>query len=156
MLFEMKAIARLSCLGPLLASLFGSPVEAVGSPPFNPTPQKTAIMREAVKRINLAIESKLEEKQISYNTPLNDYLFVRRIYVDLTGTIPTYEQVTSFVRNKDPYKRTRLVNQLLASEGYVSHTYNYFADMLRIQTKMPGSNLRADPFVAWPVDAVWC
>lgn len=111
-------------------------------------------MREAVKRINLAIESKLEEKQISYNPTLNDYLFVRRIYVDLTGTIPTYEQVNSFVRNKDPYKRTRLVNQLLASEGYVSHTYNYFADMLRIQTKMPGSNLRADPFIAWLKDSL--
>ena len=74
--------------------------------------------------------------------------------MDLTGTIPTYEQVTSFVRNKDPYKRTRLVNQLLASEGYVSHTYNYFADMLRIQTRMPGSNLRADPFVAWLKDSL--
>ena len=111
-------------------------------------------MREAVNRINLSIEQKLAENQIPYNAPLNDYLFVRRIYIDLTGTIPTYEQVISFVRNKDPFKRTRLINQLLASEGYVSHLYNYLADMLRIQSQMPGNNLRSDPFIAWLKDSI--
>ena len=111
-------------------------------------------MREAVNRINLSIEQKLAEKKIPYNETLNDYLFVRRIYVDLSGTIPTYEQVISFVRNRDPYKRTRLINYLLASEGYVSHLYNYLANLLRIQSQMPGSNLRSDPFIAWLKDSI--
>ena len=151
----MKPIFKiyLLCL-PIILGIYGQRIQAAGPPAFNPTPEKTAIMRESVKRINWAIENKLQEEKIPYNASLNDYLFVRRIYVDLTGSIPTYEQVVSFVRNKDPFKRTRLINHLLASEGYVSHTYNYFADMLRIQSKMPGANLRADPFVAWLKDSI--
>ncbi|MFP6892749.1 MAG: DUF1549 domain-containing protein, partial [Opitutales bacterium] len=128
----MKVLPRLFCLAPLVAaSLAFTPKARAVPPPFNPSPQKTAIMREAVNRINLSIEQKLAEKKIPYNETLNDFLFVRRIYVDLSGTIPTYEQVISFVRNRDPYKRTRLINQLLASEGYVSHLYNYLADLFR-------------------------
>jgi hypothetical protein len=151
----MKVLPRLFCLAPLVAASFAfTPKARAVPPPFNPSPQKTAIMREAVNRINLSIEQKLAEKEIPYNESLNDHLFVRRIYVDLSGTIPTYEQVTSFVRNRDPYKRTRLINQLLASEGYVSHLYNYLADLFRIQSQMPGSNLRSDPFIAWLKDSI--
>ena len=95
-------------------------------------------MRVAVQRINLAIEQKLLEKNLTYNSGLNDFLFARRIYVDLTGTIPSYEELVTFVNSSNPNKRTYLINQLLASEGYVSHNYNYFADLLRIQTKMQG------------------
>ncbi|MBU60999.1 MAG: hypothetical protein CMI26_00700 [Opitutae bacterium] len=154
MFIKMKVLPSLSCLAPLVALLAFAPKARSVPPPFNPSPQKTAIMREAVNRINLSIEQKLAEKKIPYNESLNDFLFVRRIYVDLSGTIPTYEQVTSFVRSRDPYKRTRLINQLLASEGYVSHFYNYLADLFRIQSQMPGSNLRSDPFIAWLKDSI--
>lgn len=145
----MKAIPSLTG-SLLLALLFLCLSRAAAAPKaFDPSPQKTDLMRKAVQRINLAIEHKLSEKGQRYNEPLNDYLFVRRIYVDLTGSIPTYEQVNAFVRSRNPYKRTLLINQLLGSEGYVSHLYNYLADMLRIQTRIPGSNLRSDPFIAW-------
>ena len=104
--------------------------------PFNPSAEKVDIMRIAVGRINQAIEKKLVENNLTYNSSLNDFLFARRVYVDLTGTIPTYEELVTFANNENKNKRTFLVNQLLASEGYVSHNYNYFADLLRIQTKM--------------------
>ena len=59
-------------------------------PFFNPNKEKVAIMRVAVQRINLAIEQKLLEENLTYNAGLNDFLFARRVYVDLTGTIPSY------------------------------------------------------------------
>jgi len=117
-------------------------------------PKKLPVMQYSVNRINRVIERKLTEKGKTYNVSMNDYIFVRRIYVDLTGTIPTYDQVQSFVSSRDPVKRKRLVNQLLASEGFVSHTYNYFADMLRIQSNVPGENLRMDAFSSWLKDAI--
>lgn len=118
------------------------------------SPQKIAIMQESVNRINRLIERALAENGKSYNVLLNDHVFIRRVYVDLTGTIPTYEQVQSFVGSRDPYKRMRLVNRLLSTEGYVSHNYNYFADMLRIQSNLPGENLRMDPFASWLKGAI--
>lgn len=116
--------------------------------------QKLPIMQQSVERINRLIEKRLVEEGKTYNVPLNDYIFVRRIYVDLTGTIPSYDQVQSFVGSRDPYKRMRLINQLLASEGFVSHSYNYFADLLRIQSSIPGENLRVDAFASWLKDAI--
>ncbi|MFP6854269.1 MAG: DUF1549 domain-containing protein, partial [Opitutales bacterium] len=102
-----------------------------------------------MNRINRAVEKGLSENKIPYNAPLNDYIFVRRLYVDLTGTIPSYDQVQSFVGSRNPYKRTRLINELISSEGFVSHNYNYFADLLRIQSTIPGEDLRMDAFSTW-------
>jgi hypothetical protein len=122
--------------------------------PFNPSKEKVAIMRVAVQRINQAIEQKLIEKNLNYNSGLNDFLFARRVYVDLTGTIPSYEELVTFVNRSVPNKRTYLINQLLASEGYVSHNYNYFADLLRIQTKMQGGKINSALFTGWLKDSI--
>jgi hypothetical protein len=121
----------------------------LGAGPFNPTKEKVNIMRAGVKRINQAIEGKLVENNLNYNTKLNDFLFARRIFVDLTGTIPTYEELVTFVNDERANKRTFLINQLLNSEGYVSHNYNYFADLFRIQTKMQGQKINSALFTGW-------
>ncbi|MBT3667292.1 MAG: DUF1549 domain-containing protein [Opitutae bacterium] len=122
--------------------------------PFNPSKEKVAIMRVAVQRINQAVEQKLIEKNLNYNSGLNDFLFARRVYVDLTGTIPSYEELVTFVNRSVSNKRTYLINQLLASEGYVSHNYNYFADLLRIQTKMQGGKINSALFTGWLKDSI--
>lgn len=122
--------------------------------PFNPSADKVDIMRIAVGRINQAIEKKLVENNLTYNSSLNDFLFARRVYVDLTGAIPTYEDLVTFANNENKNKRTFLVNQLLASEGYVSHNYNYFADLLRIQTKMQDRKYNTALFTGWLKDSI--
>src|SRR5262245_23415853 len=48
-----------------------------------------------------------------------DAEFVRRVYLDLTGTIPTAAEVRSFLDDRSLDKRAKLVNRLLASDGYV-------------------------------------
>jgi len=122
--------------------------------PFNPSKEKVGIMRTSVRIINEVIDTKLSEEKLTYNSALNDFLFARRIYVDLTGTIPTYEELVHFANDNRANKRTYLVNRLLASEGYVSHTFNYFADLLRIQTKMTGSKSTSENFTGWLKDSI--
>ena len=103
----------------------------------------------AVKRIDNAVESKLREQGIQPNAPLSDEQFVRRIYLDLAGTIPTYQQTADFLTDRDPQKRFNLVTTLLDTEGHVSHQYNYYADLFRIQDLVPGTYLRTDGFSHW-------
>ena len=71
----------------------------LGAGPFKKKKEKVNIMRVGVKRINQAIEGKLIEQNLNYNTKLNDFLFARRVFVDLTGTIPTYEELVTFVND---------------------------------------------------------
>ena len=121
---------------------------------FNPSKEKVQIMRVAVQRINWAIEEKLKGENLVYNTELNDFMFARRVFVDLTGTIPTYEDLVQFINDESASKRSFLINRLLASEGYVSTSYNYFADLLRIQTKMPGEKINSALFTGWLKDSL--
>ena len=47
-----------------------------------------------------------------------DAEFLRRIWIDLAGTIPTSDQARAFLDDKDPAKREKLVDRLLASPDF--------------------------------------
>jgi hypothetical protein len=61
----------------------------------------------------------------------DDAEFIRRAYIDITGTLPTPEQTRSFVADRDQAKRERLVDQLLDSPVYASFFAIKWADILR-------------------------
>jgi hypothetical protein len=61
----------------------------------------------------------------------NDYEFCRRAYLDLTGRIPTPEQLAGFVRGTAADKRDRLIDELLASPAWVDHWAYWFGDLVR-------------------------
>ena len=63
-----------------------------------------------------------------------DEAFVRRIYLDVVGRIPTAREAEQFLQSTDPKKREHLIDQLLASNGYVQHYFNFWADVLRAQS----------------------
>jgi len=60
-----------------------------------------------------------------------DWEFVRRIYLDLTGRIPTPAQTLAFVNGTAATKRADLVEQLLASPEYVDKWTMYFGDLYK-------------------------
>jgi hypothetical protein len=62
----------------------------------------------------------------------NDYEFARRVYLDLTGRIPTPEQLALFVNSEVPDKRDKLIDELLESPAWVDHWSYWYADLLRI------------------------
>ena len=110
---------------------------------------QTVIIGESIRKIDAAVEAGLAKQGLKYNEPLNEHMFVRRIYADLAGRIPTYNELTNYLNNQHPTKRQLLVSNLLNSEDYVSHNFNFFADLLRIQSTVPGTFLRTDAFSFW-------
>jgi hypothetical protein len=62
-----------------------------------------------------------------------DYLFIRRVSLDITGTLPTPDQVEKFVADKDPQKRAKLVDALLEKPEYSYFFANKWADILRVK-----------------------
>ncbi len=55
-------------------------------------------------------------------TLCSDAAFLRRVYLDVIGVIPTEAEAKSFLNDKSPDKRTRLVDDLLArNEDYAAH-----------------------------------
>ena len=78
----------------------------------------------ASQRIDQMIEKNYAAQEIQPNPPASDPVFVRRVYLDIIGRIPTRGETLAFLESKEPNKRTKLIDQLLASDGYVSHHFN--------------------------------
>ncbi len=56
----------------------------------------------------------------------DDARYLRRIYLDITGMIPPPEVVTEFLADKSPDRRSKAVDRLLDSPGYVANWTNYW------------------------------
>jgi hypothetical protein len=64
-----------------------------------------------------------------------DEQFIRRVSLDITGTLPTPKQVKDFVADTDPAKRDKLVDRLLEAPEYAYYFANKWADILRVKRK---------------------
>lgn len=69
------------------------------------------------------------------NPAASDEIFVRRIHLDLVGRIPTHRETVGFLADTSPDKRSRLIDRLLASEGFTLHQFHFYADLLRVLSK---------------------
>ncbi len=98
----------------------------------------SASVREAAKQIDDLVAKGYEQSKLSPTRVVNDEEFLRRVYLDLNGAIPTLAQAKAFLDSRDPAKRQKLIDELLDSPGYISHTYNYWADLLRISNRTRG------------------
>jgi hypothetical protein len=84
-----------------------------------------------------------------FNPLASDEQFVRRVYLDIAGRIPNYEETATFLKNADRTKRSKLIDMLLESEGAKTHLYNYFAEMLRVKDDFEQDNVRGTPYIGW-------
>ena len=107
----------------------------------------------AAMRIDRMVEKNYEKHNVVAHPMTTDAQFVRRVYLDITGMIPTLPQVTSFLNDKTASKRARLIDQLLNSRGYGSHSYNYWANILRL-TDRPTNNIMGYPYNEWVKDSL--
>lgn len=69
-----------------------------------------------------------------------DEVFVRRAYLDLTGTLPTPKEVLAFVADKDAKKREALIDKLVDSPEFAYFFANKWADILRVKRGRDGQN----------------
>ncbi|MDB6069548.1 MAG: hypothetical protein JWL81_719 [Verrucomicrobiales bacterium] len=61
----------------------------------------------------------------------SDAEFLRRAYLDVTGTLPPVEEAVAFAADADPDKRVKLADRLLAHPAYADHWAVKWADLLR-------------------------
>jgi hypothetical protein len=97
------------------------------------TKLKADYVKKAAYQIDFHIGSTLVAKGLKFNPPATDSQFVRRVYLDTIGRIPTAEEATLFLKDNTPDKRAKLIDALLASPGYTMHMFDWMGDMLRIK-----------------------
>lgn len=60
-----------------------------------------------------------------------DTEFIRRVFLDVLGTLPTPEEIRTFVASAEPNKREKLVDDVLARPEYVDYWTLKWGDLLR-------------------------
>lgn len=104
------------------------------------------------QQIDMFVEQNLKRNRLQPLPPSTDEEFLRRIYLDIIGRIPTAEEAKAFLDRESPTKRSELINELLDSDGYVSHTFNWWADILRVQTEQ--QNAGGVEYANWVKNAI--
>jgi hypothetical protein len=87
----------------------------------------------------------------------DDVAFIRRVYLDVIGLLPTPQEVDSFVQNSSPDKRASLARRLLADKrAYTEHWLTFWNDLLRNDDG--GIGFREDgrkSITAWLYRSLW-
>lgn len=79
----------------------------------------------------------LFEAQIKPSKGCSDAVFLRRAYIDATGTIPTAEEAEAFLKDFGDDKRNRLVDDLLDRDAYADYWAMRWCDVLRVKAEFP-------------------
>ncbi len=133
-------------------------VDSAGQVTAGPIPGETAIMARYMNHICVAnvvipqtqvlpgelfaqlprsgfiddlVYAKLQKLAIRPSDPITDELFMRRVYLDLIGRLPTPDEAREFLAATDLDKREVLVDTLLDRGEYADHWAGYWADLLR-------------------------
>lgn len=83
---------------------------------------------------------------------------IRRLYLDLTGLLPTPEEVAAFVKDKDPAAYEKLVDKLLASPHFGERWGRFWLDLARYADSdgYLGDSIRPHAWVyrEWVIQAI--
>jgi hypothetical protein len=81
--------------------------------------------------IDRFVFAKQKELQLSPAPLATDEVFLRRVYLDTIGVLPTPEEARAFLDSKDPAKRSKLIDWLLERDEYAAFWALKWADVLR-------------------------
>jgi len=70
---------------------------------------------------------------------VSDETFLRRAFIDIAGRIPTLQEFDRYLSSK--LDRLALVDDLINSPGYISHSHNYWLDALRVKERVAKNTL---------------
>lgn len=77
---------------------------------------------EALRKvIDREIAAAWKANEITPAAPASDAAYLRRVYLDLAGTLPTFEEARAFLDDESPDKRVALVDRLLADKRHARH-----------------------------------
>jgi hypothetical protein len=110
----------------------------VSVPLANPFDPKLFADSPRVNFIDEHVLRKLEALRIPPAGPCTDHEFIRRAFLDCTGSLPPPAEVTSFVADPRPDKRARLIDSLLERPEFVDYWSYKWSDLLLVSSqKLP-------------------
>lgn len=109
-----------------------------------------------LNKIDELVFVRLQQLNIAPAQLCSDAVFVRRVYLDVTGTLPSAAEARQFILDHGPNKRAALIDRLLEREEFADYLAMKWGDVLRIKAEFP-INLwpnAAQSYHRWIHDAI--
>lgn len=88
-------------------------------------------------KIDELVFARLKQLGIQPATLCTDAVFVRRIHLDVIGTLPTSQEAREFIEDRDPNKRRVLIDRLLDRDEFADYWATKWCDLLRVKAEFP-------------------
>jgi hypothetical protein len=118
-----------ACMVPVA---YGGDARAAATAPF-----ETAGELAPHNRIDELVFAHWKDLGIQPANLCSDSVFVRRAWLDVTGTLPTAQQASEFLANKDANKRAALIDRLLDRDEFADYWAMKWSDLLRVKAEFP-------------------
>ncbi len=104
----------------------------------------------AFNAVDRFINHRLEAAKKSPAKLVEDWAFLRRVTLDVIGTVPTPAQIETFFADKPQGRRERYIDRLLANPGWADHWVGYWQDVLAENPNIVNPTLNnTGPFRWW-------
>jgi len=90
-----------------------------------------------VNVIDRHVRAELERRGMEPARRCSDEVFVRRVYLDVIGTLPRPAEVLAFLADRRPDKRARLIEALLERDEFADYWSLKWSDVLRVKAEFP-------------------
>ena len=128
----MKLLHILFCRLCLAAGLGMAALGDVPVAPYDGEP-----VQAASGPIDEAVFGRLQKLHILPARLCSDAVFLRRVYLDVTGTIPNAAEARSFLADTRADKRDQVIDDLLSRDGFASYASMKWCDLLRVKSEFP-------------------
>ncbi len=116
------------------------------------TAQDSAV--EVAAQIDESIAKELMATETTPADRSTDEDFLRRVTLDIAGTLPSARQVTLFGLDPSRNKRAKLIDELLASDDYAETWARYWRDVILLRATNQRATLVSRPFIAWMTESL--
>ncbi len=86
-------------------------------------------VKDASTQIDSLVFQKLNKLGIRQSAVADDVTFLRRVSLDISGTLPSPQEIRQFVADSDVQKRSHKIDQLLNSKAYNAWWTTFFCDL---------------------------
>lgn len=121
-------------------SLFGSLTGVSDTGTNAPAPSASYDLPATHNRVDELVRTTLREQGTPLSAPCTDEVFIRRVFLDVIGSLPTAAEVRAFLADARPEKRALLIDALLDRNEFAAYWGLKWGDLLRIKAEFP-SNL---------------
>jgi len=88
-------------------------------------------------QIDKIVFARLKQLNVQPANLCSDAVFIRRVYLDTIGTLPTEQEVRDFLASKAANKRSALIDRLLERDEFAGYWAMKWSDLLRVKAEFP-------------------